>query len=114
LAHLNVAYEMAYEDIHPKATGIKKWLLKTFVKKGVVGDKPYKKNIMTAPQFLVKEEKDFDKEKSRLVAYINKTCDLGANHFDGMESNSFGKLNKTEWNNLFSKHLEHHLNQFGV
>jgi len=92
----------------------KKWLLTKFVKNAVVSDKPYAKNGRTAPEFLIKEDKNFDQEKQRLVAYINKTQQLGEKHFDGKESTSFGKLTVSEWNNLFSKHLEHHLNQFGV
>ena len=35
-------------------------------------------------------------------------------YFDGKESHSFGPLNKTEWNNMFYKHADHHLTQFGV
>ena len=34
--------------------------------------------------------------------------------FDNRESHSFGKLSKTEWSNMFYKHLDHHLTQFGV
>ncbi len=45
---------------------------------------------------------------------MNKTQQLGENHFDGKESHSFGALNSKEWNNMFVKHLEHHLKQFGV
>ena len=33
---------------------------------------------------------------------------------DGRESLSFGPLTAVEWNGLFSKHLDHHLQQFGV
>ena len=32
LAHVNVAYEMAFENLHPKPKGFKKLLLKIFVK----------------------------------------------------------------------------------
>jgi hypothetical protein len=39
---------------------------------------------------------------------------MDAAHFEGKESNSFGALNSTEWNNMLFKHLDHHLNQFGV
>ena len=39
---------------------------------------------------------------------------LGAAHHDGRENRSFGVLTTTEWNNLYAKHLEHHLQQFGV
>lgn len=114
LAHCNVTYELIYEDIHAKPKGFKKWLLKTFVKKAVVNEKPYPKNSRTAPQFLMKDEKNFEKEKNRLTAYITKTQELGAAHFDNKASHSFGKLTATQWNNMMYKHLDHHLGQFGV
>lgn len=114
LAHLNVAYEMAYEDKHPKPGAFKRFLLKTFVKNTVVNDKPYKKSSQTAPEFLIKDSKNFDLEKQRLIAYINKTQQLGKQHFEGKPSHSFGSLTAQEWNNMFYKHLEHHLSQFGV
>jgi len=114
LAHCNVTYEMVYENVHKKPNGIARFMLKMFVKKAVVGDTPYKPDTRTAPQFIITETKDFDAEKARLIAYIQKTQELGADHFDGKESHSFGPLNKQEWNNLFYKHLDHHLTQFGL
>ena len=91
-----------------------KFILKTFVKKTVVSDIPYKRNGQTAPQFIIKADKDFTAEKDRLINYIKKTKTLGASHFEEKESHSFGKLKVTEWNNMFYKHLDHHLTQFGV
>jgi hypothetical protein len=114
LAHCNVSYEMIYENIHPKPNAFLKFILKTLVKSKVVGETPYQHNSKTAPQFIIKETKDFDAEKQRLVNYIQKTQQFGEAHFDNMESHSFGKLTKTEWNNMLYKHLQHHLSQFGV
>lgn len=114
LAHCNVTYEMAFENIHPKPNGFVRFLLKMFVKETVVGDKPYKKNSQTAPAFIIKDEKQFEVEKNRLIAYLNLTLEKGEQYFEGKESLSFGKLNKKEWNNLFFKHLDHHLSQFGA
>ncbi|MBC3758373.1 DUF1569 domain-containing protein [Hyunsoonleella sp. SJ7] len=114
LAHLNVTYEMAYEDKHKKPNGFTKFMLKLFVKNTVVGEKPYKKNSRTAPQFLIVDARNFEAEKKRLIDYLKKTQSLGEDHFDGRESHSFGKLTKKEWNNMFYKHLDHHLTQFGV
>jgi hypothetical protein len=114
LAHCNVTYEMLYENNHPKPNAFMKFILKMMVKNAVVNEIPYKKNSRTAPQFLMTESKNFDLEKKRLVDYITKTQQLGENHFDNKESHSFGVLNKTEWNNMFYKHLDHHLTQFGV
>ena len=114
LAHCNITYEMVYEDKHHRPNAIVKFILKKLVKNKVVNDVPYQQNSRTAPQFIMKEEKDFAVEKKRLVEHINKTQSLGAAHFDGKESLSFGALSTAEWNNMFYKHLDHHLKQFGV
>jgi hypothetical protein len=114
LAHCNVTYEMAFENIHKKPAPIMGLILKLFVKNGVVGPKPYPKNSPTAPAFRIKEQKDFEKEKQRLINYLHHTQKLGKQHFEGRESLSFGKLSSEEWNTMFYKHLNHHLEQFGV
>jgi len=114
LAHLNVSYEMIYESNHPKPNFLMKFILKSFVKNMVVNDKPYKRNGQTAPAFVIKEDKDFETERARLIAYIDQTQELGVAYFDGKESHSFGSLNISEWNNMLYKHLDHHLSQFGV
>ncbi|GGI24038.1 DUF1569 domain-containing protein [Pedobacter mendelii] len=114
LAHCNVSYELVYDNKHPKPNAFMKLVMKAFVKNIVVSEKPYKKNSRTAQSFVITDEKEFEKEKQRLINYINKTQQLGESHFDGKDSHSFGKLNKVEWNNMFYKHLDHHLNQFRV
>jgi Protein of unknown function (DUF1569) len=114
LAHCAVTYEMVYENKHPKPGFLMKFILKSVVKKGVTNEVPYKHSLRTAPQFIITDAKDFENEKKRLVDFILKTQELGENHFEGKESHSFGSLNKTEWNNMFYKHLDHHLTQFGV
>lgn len=114
LAHCNVTYELIYENKHLKPKGLKKWILKTFVKNFVVNEKPYHKNGRTASEFMITDKKDFEKEKNRLNSYILKTQELGATYFENKESHSFGNLTKIEWNNMLYKHLDHHLNQFGV
>ncbi len=114
LAHCNVSYEFVYDDIHPKPNAFKKLLPRLLVKRFVVGEKPYKRNSQTAPEFIVKENKNFEGEKNRLIAYIKKTQELGAAHLEHKDSHSFSPLTNQEWNNLFYKHLDHHLSQFGV
>lgn len=114
LAHCNVTYEMVYDNIHPKPNGFMRFILKSFIKNGVVNEKPYPRNSRTAPQFIVKGDRDFELEKNRLISYIVQTQELGEKEFKGKESLSFGKLTAKEWNNMFAKHLDHHLTQFGV
>src|SRR5687768_3296900 len=77
LAHCNVTYEMAYEDKHAKPNPFVKFILKLLVKNTVVNEKPYKHNSQTAPAFIIKEDKNFDAEKSRLINYITRTQQAG-------------------------------------
>ena len=114
LAHCNVTYELVYEHKHRKPNVLLKFILKTFVKNVVVSETPYKRNNQTAPYFIIKDERKFDLEKKRLIEHIIKTQELGEAHFDKKESHSFGILSVSEWNNMFYKHLDHHLRQFGV
>jgi len=114
LAHCNVTYEMVYDNIHPKPNFFMKFILKSLVKNKVVTEAPYGQNGQTAPQFIISGSRDFNKEKQRLIDFIEKTQKLGANEFEQKESHSFGKLSSNEWNNMFYKHLDHHLRQFGV
>jgi hypothetical protein len=80
----------------------------------VVGEKLYARNGRTAPKFLILDKRDFEKEKRNLIQYIVKTQSLGADYFENKESHSLGKLTPKKWNIMFYKHLDHHLNQFGV
>ena len=114
LAHCNVTYEMLFEGNHPKPNAFVKFMLKLFVKGGVVNEVPYKHNGQTAPQFIINGSRDFEKEKQRLIEYIQRVQQLGGASFEGKESHSFGALTAVEWNNMFYKHLDHHLTQFGA
>lgn len=114
LAHCNVTYDLVYTDKYPKPTGFKKFMIKLFAKKVVTGPKPYKRNMRTAPVFLITDEREFQIEKDLLVKNVLKTQELGAAHFNNKESHAFGPLTTNEWNTLFYKHLDHHLQQFGV
>ena len=114
MAHCNVPYDMVYTDKYPKPNAFARFFIKLVAKNMVVSEKPYPKNGRTAPEFLITDERDYEKEKQQLIAHVQKTQELGEAHFDGKESHAMGKLNKTEWNNLFYKHINHHLNQFGV
>ncbi len=115
LAHLNVQYEVVYEnEKFPKPNAFVRFMLKTFVKNKVVGPKPFPKNGRTAPYFVIADKREFEKEKERLINYINTTQKNGVEVLLPRDTKSFGKLTAVEWNNLFYKHLDHHLTQFGI
>lgn len=114
LAHLNVSYIMTYENTIPKPNWLMRLVLKSIVKQKVVGPTPYGRSVPTAPAFKMVGAKDFNAEKAKLIAYLKRVQQDGAQKFDGRESHSFGPLTTAEWNAMFYKHLDHHLTQFGV
>jgi hypothetical protein len=118
LAHVSKAYEMvcdqSYAARHKRPNGFVRSLLKLFLKPIVVGPKPYAKNSRTAPEFIVADGRVLEIERKRLIGYIDQVQTWGTKHFDGKDNHSFGVMTAQEWNNLFAKHLDHHLRQFGV
>jgi hypothetical protein len=114
LAHSNVTYEYVFDERVDKHNFLMKFILRLFLKKIVTNETPYKQNSGTAPAFIIADARDFEKEKTRLINYINKVVEKGTSFFEGKESVSFGVMNTTEWNNMMYKHLNHHLTQFGV
>lgn len=114
LAHCCVTYEYVFETKHKPNGFFRSLLLKLLIKSQVVNEVMYKQSIPTGPDFLIKDQRDFEIEKQRLISFVQKVHDLGEQHFDGLKSHSFGVLTAKEWNNMFYKHLHHHLTQFGV
>ena len=115
LAHMNVAYAFIFEpEKQKKPSFIAKFLLSNFVKPKIVNDKPYKQNLPTSPVFIIANQRNFEVEKKKLIGNIQRVQQLGSEAFEGKENMSFGKMTAQEWNNMLAKHLNHHLEQFGV
>jgi len=86
-------------------------LLKGYIKKMVVGPKPYPKNSRTHPQYVQTGSKDFQREKSRLLDALEK---LKQTENQPVKHTLFGTMTKEEKGWAMYKHLVHHLEQFGV
>lgn len=114
LAHLNVAYDLAYDKKQAHYSFFTKLILKLFVRKIVTNEKPYVKNSRTGPEFVIADERDFEREKELLIKNIKETEAKGASYFEGKKSQGFGVLTAVEWNNQLYKHIDHHFSQFGV
>lgn len=114
LAHCNVAFDLTYGKLTASYNFFTRFLLKAFVKKMVVGPKPYPRNGQTAPVFVISDERDFAKEKAILLDYLDRVNADGRAAFEGRESPSFGAMTADEWSVQFVKHLDHHLKQFGA
>lgn len=115
LAHLNVAYDLIFTpEKFPKPNFIAKFLLSRFVKPKITNEIPYKQSLPTSPAFIIADERNFEEEKAKLIGNIQRVQQLGKEAFEGKENINFGKMTAQGWNNMFAKHLNHHLEQFGV
>ena len=118
LAHCCKPFETVYDSTYavqyPRPNAIIRFFLRLFIKPILVNAKPYKRNMRTAPEFVIDDARNFGEEQARLIAFVEKTHAAGPAKFEGKESHSFGPLTAQEWNMLFCKHTDHHLAQFGV
>ncbi|MCX6141307.1 MAG: DUF1569 domain-containing protein [Candidatus Kapabacteria bacterium] len=114
LAHVNVSYEYTYGERSDVPPWFMRFILKTFLRPLLVGEKPYAKNSRTAPSMVMKQEKDFDAEMKRLKNYMQRIYDEGSAAWNNRKQVTLGVLTSEEWSNLYWKHMDHHLRQFGV
>lgn len=89
-------------------------LLAPFLKKGYYNDKPWPKNSPTAPKFIMAYEKDFEKEKANLKAIVTEFSEGGEAKCTRHPNPFYGKLSPAQHGLGQYKHLDHHLQQFGV
>ena len=112
LAHCQEPLYVALGEKHLKG-GIMAFLFGKIAKKQLVKDTPFKRNLPTAPGFIVKTEKNFSEEKNKLVDLVQRFGKNDPEEIAKRPHPFFGKLNAEEWNLLQYKHLDHHLRQFG-
>lgn len=85
-------------------------LIGSMVKSKLYDDKPFKRGLPTDRSFIMKDEKDFEKEKKALIDMINAFTE---NNMSGEKHPFFGRLTNEQWSKGTWKHLDHHLRQFG-
>jgi Protein of unknown function (DUF1569) len=114
LAHCAAAMEMAVGDTVPPRMFVGR-IIGRIVKPLVLkDDEPLKKNTPTAKNLVVRDERDFGKERARLSGLIDRFAAAGPQGCTTHPHTFFGPLTPGEWAGLMYKHLDHHLRQFGV
>ncbi|MEM1448764.1 MAG: DUF1569 domain-containing protein [Planctomycetota bacterium] len=114
LAHCRAAMDVAVGRATPKRSFIGLLLGGIFRSKIIDGPDPFRPNQPTDPRLVVADPDRLEDEKSALVASVQRFRELGP---DGMPDGPhpfFGKLRPDQWDRLMSKHLDHHLRQFGA
>lgn len=114
LAHCHVGIDMATGVLKPPRSFISYLLGRMFKKKFFDNAKPFPKNTPTDKVLLIKDAKNFEQEKQKLLIALKKFHEGGASHATTHPHSFFGKLTPEEWGFGQYTHISHHLRQFGV
>jgi hypothetical protein len=114
LAHCEVPLRVAQGDLRPKVNPIIKFLFGKMAKKQFLSDKEVKRNSPTMSEALITDKREFENEKEKLVSQIKRFHQGGEAGITREAHPFFGELTVQEWDRLQSKHIDHHLKQFGV
>ncbi len=85
-----------------------------FIRSSVLGEKPFSRSSPTDPSFVVKDDHDFVAERQGLLDLIDRFVARGSDAAGNATHSFFGRLSGKEWGELMYKHIDHHLQQFGV
>jgi hypothetical protein len=111
-AHCQRPLEVATGELELKR-GLIGILFGKLAKKKLASAEPFKRGLPTAPQFVVRDARDFARERARLVELVGAFRRLGPTGL-ASEHPFFGPMTSADWDRLQWKHLDHHLRQFGA
>jgi hypothetical protein len=112
MAHCQMPFRNFFGEDKVKR-GLMGLLFGRIAKKQILADKPFKRNLPTAPSFVIADKRELEVERLKLIAQINRFTKEGKT-VEPFKHTFFGHLTQSEWSSLFYKHLDHHLQQFGV
>ena len=113
MEHAARALEMATGRKPMKQAAIGKAIGWIFKKK-FLGEQPFSKNSPTGPDFIIRDDPDFESTRARLTELIDEFHRMGESGLDGHVHGFFGRLTGKQWGETQYKHLDHHFRQFGV
>lgn len=79
----------------------------------LISDKPWKRSLPTARNYRITDTRNFEDERNKLVSIVNRFSSEGYT-ITSFTHPFFGKLSSQEYALFNYRHLDHHLQQFGV
>ncbi len=114
VCHMAIGFESALGDVLIKRLFLGR-LIGRFIKRMVVtNDKPLQRNSPTAPEFIIADAPDLERERTRLLALLHRFADGGPAKCTTHPHGFFGPMTPDEWAILLYKHTDHHLRQFNA
>ena len=112
VAHCQATFQAYFGEIKMKRALIGRFFGK-IAKRKLLSPKPWSRNLPTAREFKISNERNFEKERQKLIGYINRFVNEGYT-ITATKHPFFGEMSSQEWATLAYKHLDHHLRQFGA
>lgn len=112
MAHLQQTFKVPLSD-KPMSRMMIGRLMGWAIKPKLYNETPWKPNLPTAPEFIIKDERDFPTEKLRLLNLVEQFHDAGPEGIGRYPHPMFGNFTKDQWGKAMYKHVDHHLQQFG-
>lgn len=113
LAHCCLTMRVAIGETKIKRRFIGR-ILGPLFKKSFLSETPFKPDNPTAPEFVMTDKQEFEKEKTQLLALVKKFHEGGEAGATKHPHGFFGKMTPKQWGETQWKHLDHHLRQFGA
>jgi hypothetical protein len=113
-AHCSAGLELASGEKRPPRALLGLligWAIKPLVLRD---DEPMRRNSPTVEGLVVKDDRDLETGRKRLLEGVQRFVTAGSNGCTNHPHSFFGPLKPDEWAILMYKHLDHHLRQFGV
>ncbi|MDX2172410.1 MAG: DUF1569 domain-containing protein [Bacteroidota bacterium] len=111
LRHCQVPLELAIDKVEIKSNKLITFLFGKRILKSIKGDAPFRRNIPTFKEAKLPATKGFEVERRTLLELVNE---FELTKITTKPHPFFGVMTKEDWDVLQTKHLDHHLNQFGV
>jgi len=111
--HCDNAIRVAFGEMDLKINFAMR-ILGKLLKNKVFYGKEMRKNSPTAKEFIVTKHFEFDSVKTTLLQNFSRFATEGKKTIKVLKHPFWGELTYEEWDILMWKHLDHHLNQFGV
>lgn len=87
-------------------------ILGRYIFDGYLKGKPLIKNAPTVKEYLITDERDFEKERAKAIKLVKDFYENGPDKCSSIPHPFFGKLSPEEWAILHWLHADHHLGQF--
>ena len=113
LAHCSEPVKVPLEKLILKKPNFIMKVLFSFFKDSLYNDKPWKHGLPTSKEYKIIDSKVFLEEKNKLIELIN-LLQSKKGQTNRPPHPYCGQLTTEQWGKMMYKHLDHHLNQFGV